>query len=650
MATSPDATTGKTITKARETVWQRARRLFRRMVLRRIRSYGPSVLVDVITGTIVFVVAALFYNVDTPNLQSQLITILLPALAGAGVYMVSSYLFGLHRRMWRYVSIYDATALLEAIVAAIAVISTLHVFAVPPFDQLPGPVIATSTFLLFFFIGGMKVVPQAIRAVQTAPLTAHKALNVLIIGAGQAGATLASRFPPNSASGYQVVGFLDDSSDKWRQRIFDRPVLGPIDMVTEWVPKLNVDLIAVAMPSASPQRIGEIITMCQQTTASIKILPGLYEMIDRQALPLYLREVNIADLLGRAVVPLQSPEARTQLAGKTVLVTGAAGSIGSEMCRQVLLNYDTAQVIALDNNETGLFDLAASLANRPQIAKLVLRIGDITDPADMQRLFATTPPHIIFHAAAYKHVPLLEDHPDQAIHTNVLGTYRMCQLARAHNVETFVFISSDKAADPINVLGASKKLGERVVETLASHRGESRTRFCSVRFGNVIGSRGSVVPLFTQQIERGGPVTVTDPETTRYFMTISEACGLVILTSALADDGGLYLLDMGEPVRIADLAAKMIRMRGLRIGEDIRIEYTSLRPGEKLHEALAAEDEKLQPTHYQKIMRISGPDLILTPVELETAFADLAARLPNDDIPHLREAMLDYARPRVRVP
>ncbi len=649
MAPSPDAATAKTTAKPRATVGQRVRRIFRRMVLRRIRSYGPSVLVDVVVGTIVFLVAALLYNVNSPALQNQLTPLLLPALASAGMYTMSSYLFGLHRRMWRYVSLYDATALLEAIVVAIAAISMLHVFTVFPFAQLPGSVIATSTFLLFFFIGGMKVVPQAIRAVQTAP-TPHKALNVLIIGAGQAGATLASRFPPNSASGYQVVGFLDDNPDKWRQRIFDRPVLGPVEMLTELVPKLNVDLVAVAMPSASPQRIGEVITLCQQTTASIKILPGLYEMIDRQSLPLYLREVNIADLLGRAVVPLQSQEARVQLAGKTVLVTGAAGSIGSELCRQALLNYDTARVIALDNNETGLFDLAASLANRPQVSKLVLRIGDITDAAGMARLFATTPPHIIFHAAAYKHVPLLEDHPDQAIHTNVLGTYRMCQLARAHNVETFVFISSDKAADPINVLGASKKLGERVVETLASHRDETRTRFCSVRFGNVIGSRGSVVPLFTQQIERGGPVTVTDPETTRYFMTISEACGLVILTSALADDGGLYLLDMGEPVRIADLAAKMIRMRGLRIGEDIRIEFTSLRPGEKMHEALAAEDEKLQPTHYQKIMRISGPDMILTPEELAAAFADLAARLPKETIARLRDAVLEHARPRVRVP
>lgn len=316
-----------------------------------------------------------------------------------------------------------------------------------------------------------------------------------------------------------------------------------------------------------------------------------------------MKKINFADLLGRDVVPLQTTEVRAVLKGQIILVTGAAGSIGSELSRQ-LLNYEPKGVIALDTNETGLFDLAESLRPHPYVACLYPYIGDITDVRGMARLFTEKRPHIIFHAAAYKHVPLLEHFPDQAIRTNVLATYHLCRLAQEHHVTNFVFVSSDKAAEPVGVMGASKRIGEMIVQSLA-RSADCETFFCAVRFGNVIGSRGSVVPVFAQQIEQGGPLTVTDPEATRYFMTIHEACKLVILALALPEQGGLYLLDMGDPVRIIDLAIKMTHLYGLRLGEDISIVYTGLRPGERLHEPLVAPNEELTPTTCGKIFCVT---------------------------------------------
>jgi FlaA1/EpsC-like NDP-sugar epimerase len=316
-----------------------------------------------------------------------------------------------------------------------------------------------------------------------------------------------------------------------------------------------------------------------------------------------MKRINFADLMGRDVIPLQTSEAQTVLQGRIILVTGAAGSIGSELSIQ-LLNYEPERVVALDTNETGLFDLAESLRSHPYAARLYPCIGDITDGRGMARLFSKERPGIIFHAAAYKHVPLLEQFPDQALRTNVLATYHLCHLAQEHHVTNFIFVSTDKAAEPIGVMGASKRVGEMIVQAFAKSA-SCVTRFSAVRFGNVIGSRGSVVPVFAQQIEHGGPLTVTDPEATRYFMTIREACELVILTVALAERGGLYLLDMGSPVRIIDLATKMLHLCGLRLGEDISILYTGLRPGERLHEPLLAPNEELTPSACDKIFCVT---------------------------------------------
>ncbi len=357
----------------------------------------------------------------------------------------------------------------------------------------------------------------------------------------------------------------------------------------------------------------------------------------------YRQPINVAELLDREVVPLRTAETYALLRGQAVLVTGAAGSIGSELCR-LILNDEPEYLIALDNNETGLFDLAESVRTHPFAERLRVCIGDITNTARMRRIFAETSPHIVFHAAAYKHVPLLEQHPIEAIRTNVLATYSLSSLARENGVARFVFISSDKAAEPVSVLGASKRIGELIVQSQGMQDVEETTSFSSVRFGNVMGSRGSVIPIFAQQIERGGPVTVTHPDATRYFMTIPEACGLVILTAAIANQSCLYLLDMGSPIRILDLATKMISSQRSSLKKDIDIVYTGLRPGECLHEKLVADDEELQPTSYSKIFCVRRQTHIPTRATITQWMQMLENKLYQEDVSMLRDSLLTMVR------
>ncbi|HLW03733.1 MAG TPA: SDR family NAD(P)-dependent oxidoreductase [Ktedonobacterales bacterium] len=610
-------------------------------LVRRVVSYGGAVALDVVTVLAAFETATLLRFMDAPQLEAELRVLFWPDLAIGGIYAVISYLIGQHRTLWRYASIKDGIRLFQAVGITLLLVNGLEIAGTAQLRVLPISVNIVGGLLSFLFLGCLKMSPRVVLAWRLAR-SRERNTRVLIVGAGDAGARLASSFLIRSMQAYEVVAFVDDDQTKWQRCIHHIPILGPIAEIPQVVKRYGIDLIAIASPAASPERISEIITLCQQTPASIKILPSLHEMLDEQSQALALREVNVADLLGREIVPLQTAEAQTFLEGKVILVTGAAGSIGSELCRQ-LITYKPAKLIALDNNETGLFDLAESLRTYAEASRLLVRIGDITNIGSMAALFAETRPHLVFHAAAYKHVPLLEEHPDQAIQTNVLGTYALCHLARRHGVGCFVFISSDKAADPINVLGASKRLGERIIQALARSEGHS-TRFCAVRFGNVIGSRGSVIPTFLKQIEQGGPVTVTDPETTRYFMTIPEACGLVILTSTMADSGGMFLLDMGRPVRIADLAVKMIRSRGLRLGRDIPIVYSGLRPGERLHELLVAPDEQLLPTSQSKISHILYEEEPQPLADIDHWIGLLQHSLGYQDSASLRGLLLDMAR------
>jgi FlaA1/EpsC-like NDP-sugar epimerase len=609
-------------------------------ILRRLHTYGLSVALDVVVVTVAYTAAAVVRAIDTPDqVSGAMQTYFVPSLLIGCLYAVVSYLLGLHRRLWQYASVRDGIRLLQAVLLTTAIVAIIDALPLQFIADLPVSMLVIGPFLSFVLLGIVKVSPRAL-ALSRTPRPSRSADNVLIVGAGEAGSALAARFLIDRSREYRVVGFLDDDRLKWSRHVQGKPVLGAISDLPAVVSQCSVDLIAIAIPSARSERISQIIELAQETSASIKLLPGLNEIAIGESRS--LREVNVADLLGRQAISLRATEATRTLAGKTILVTGAAGSIGSELCRQ-LLNLPEVTVIALDNNETGLFDLAEGIRSQQTGARLQTRVSDITDHPRMARLFEETRPQIVFHAAAYKHVPMLEDHPDQAIRVNVLGTYQLCMLARNAHVEQFVFISTDKAAAPVNVLGSSKRLGELIVQALASGD-EGRTRFSAVRFGNVIGSRGSVVPTFMRQIERGGPVTVTDPQTTRYFMTIPEACGLVILTSTLDGNGSLYLLDMGEPVRIADVAQKMIRLRGLRVDRDIAIAYTGLRPGEKLHETLAADEERLERTRNEKIFYLRSQAAAPALAMVSAWVSHLERALATEDLAQQRATLLSLVQ------
>lgn len=610
--------------------------LVNRVLLRRIRSYGVFVILDALTVTIAFEVAVTLRFMDSSRGYREALAFLLPSIAIGVLYAIVSYGWGLHRRLWRYASVQDGFALGQAVALTMVIVIGVDILAtssnvsstywyarlmrlasaqgvaLPPLPLgriLPLGVVIGGALLSLLFLGCVKLAPRVVVAMTHAS-PQRPTTRMLLVGAGQAGAVFVSRMMINSAQGYRLVACVDDNSLKWGRKIHGVPVVGSVNSIPYIAKRYAIDLIAIATPSARPERISEIIALCQQTTATIKIVPGLGDLITQTRHPIYLRDINVADALGREVAPVQPTEARELLRGKTILVTGAAGSIGSELCRQ-LLDYEVASVIALDTNETGLFDLDQRLRTQNPTVALVPWLGDIMDTQMLSQLFAQRHPDVIFHAAAYKHVPLLEQFPYQAIRTNVFGTLRLCRAALGHRVSRFVLVSTDKAAVPVNTYGATKTVSEMIVQAFAN-ASDSQTHFCAVRFGNVIGSRGSVVPLFSEQIDRGGPITLTDPNATRYFMTIPEACGLVIAAAAGAS-GGLYLLDMGSPVRIADLAEKMIRARGLRVGQDISIVTTGLRSGERLHETLVSPEEELERTQQPKISRIrhhsNHPDL-----------------------------------------
>ncbi|HEX8731941.1 MAG TPA: nucleoside-diphosphate sugar epimerase/dehydratase [Ktedonobacterales bacterium] len=615
----------------------------RHAVIRRIRSYWRAVLQDILTVALAFeTVGALRFLDRSPFPLSTVIQLAGPSLLIGVMYAIISYAYGIHRRLWRYGSLRELKQLLMAELTLVPFVAALVLLRVYPFSTVPRSVALGGLLLFPPYLAGIKILPRlyhSLVAAHTPAPVAEPRTRVLIAGAGQAAATLSQRLLASGANGYEVVGYVDDDESKWNRGLSGKPVFGPIEWIPDIVARNSVEMVAIALPSAGPERISEIIALCQTTNVNIKIQPSLHDTFGVNAQSGYLRDVDVADLIGRDVVALESDDTARLISGKTVLVTGAAGSIGSELCRQVA-RLRPQRLIALDNNETGLFDLVEGLI-RDGIPRetLVSRIGDITDADALDEIFRQARPDVVFHAAAYKHVPLLEEHPRQAARTNVLGTYYLCRAAQLYGVSRFIFISSDKAADPVNVLGESKRMGELIVQSMSQADATKKTLFSAVRFGNVIGSRGSVVPTFERQIAAGGPVTVTDPGVTRYFMTIPEACGLVLLSATMADQSSLFLLDMGEPVKIADLATKMIRLKGLRINQDIALVFTGLRPGEKMHEALTATGEHLERTRFPKILQVVDMPNPPTPELLTQWMGEFAEKAAQVDAPALRTLM-----------
>lgn len=523
--------------------------------------------------------------------------------------LVALYLSGGYRRIWARTSGHEVTVIVKATAGATLVVAGIDYFLrprpVPLSVVLVGNLIAMVGFVAVRYrsrlISGLS---WRWKAVWRSEFPDQEE-RVLIVGAGEAGQITAWRLKHrylDGHNGYEVIGFVDDDLDKQGMYVEGAPVLGMRMDIPELVVARRIDLIVVAVHNISGEAFRDILTYCEQTPARIKIVPDIFAVINGKAGAALLRDVRAEDLLGRQQVGRHEGVDLSPITGKRVLVTGAAGSIGAELCRQ-LLAFRPQELVLLDNNESGLHDLLTELKNDHGAAALVPVLADITNVRAMQRVMSRHQPEVIFHSAAFKHVPMLEHYPEEAVRVNIGGTRVVGSLACEFKVERFVLISTDKAVDPSSVMGATKRVCELLMHALAS-RCDHPTLFTSVRFGNVLGSRGSVVPTFNRQIESGGPVTVTDRDMTRYFMTIPEAVNLVLHAACLTRGDDLFMLRMGEVVRIVDLAERMIRLRGLRPYDDIPIVFTGMRPGEKLHEQLHTEAETTVPTTHPDIVQL----------------------------------------------
>jgi FlaA1/EpsC-like NDP-sugar epimerase len=520
------------------------------------------------------------------------------------------YLCGFYRRLWRYASLTDlATIVLGT--GSVAALQLVGFYFLEAY-RFPRSVIILTWLLAMVIIGGSRLWNRLHWFFKNRQINGGKSLEeweqVLIIGAGDAGEMVLRELQKRPDLGLKVVGFIDDDPEKLGRSIHGVPILGHVAAIPVLVQKHQIQQIIIAIPSASRKQKKEIIEVCRQTKAKLRILPGVYELIDGKVTINHIKEVEIEDLLGRDPAEVNIEEIAGYLRGEVVLVTGAGGSIGSELCRQIA-RFNPQKLLLLGHGENSIFEIHNELGCLfPQLNILPV-IADIQDKRRIDEIFEKYKPAVVFHAAAHKHVPLMEINPTEAVKNNVLGTLNMAEAADRYRAKRFALISTDKAVNPKSVMGATKRAAEIIVQIIGR---QSSTRFCAVRFGNVLGSRGSVVPLFKKQIARGGPVTVTHPEMTRYFMTISEAVQLIIQAGAMAEKGEIYILDMGEPVKIVDLARDMIRLSGFEPGEDIKIEFTGIRPGEKLEERLVTEEEGMVRTKHEQIFVLCS-----TPVSRE---------------------------------
>lgn len=430
----------------------------------------------------------------------------------------------------------------------------------------------------------------------------HQGLRVMIIGAGDAGCTIVKELQSSNKITKTAVCMIDDDKTKKNTYIEGVPVVGNRNDIIEMAKKYEVAEIIIAIPSLSAKAKADILNICKETKCKVKVIPGIYEFVNGTASIAKARDVEIVDLLGREQIKVNLDEILGYIERRVVLVTGGGGSIGSELCRQIA-THNPKQLIIVDIYENNAYDIQQELKINYPDANVVTLIGSIRNVSRLESVFAQYKPDIVYHAAAHKHVPLMEVSPDEAVKNNVVGTWNVARMADKYGVKKFVMISTDKAVNPTNVMGATKRICEMIVQT---YNEISKTDFVAVRFGNVLGSNGSVIPLFKRQIEAGGPVTVTDPNIIRYFMTIPEAVSLVLQAGAYAKGGEIFILDMGEPVKIDDLAKNLIRLSGYTLGVNMEIKYTGLRPGEKLYEELLMKEEGLQETD-NKLIHIGKP-------------------------------------------
>lgn len=564
------------------------------------------------------------------------------ALVYTAIWVGTFYFLGLYKKLWQYASIGELISIIGAVTfgAAANIAYTYFIMDVPALP-MPRSVFLLAWLLNIVFVGGSRLAWRLFRDYAWVPSRGGKP--VLIVGAGAAGAMVARELKSHYGNQYNLVGFVDDDPDKQHLYLYGIPVLGVRADIPDLVSAYAIQEIIVAIPSAPGRVIREIVEICRETTAQLRILPGVYELIDGKVALQQLREVQVEDLLGREPVQIDLEEIAGYLEQAVVLVTGAGGSIGSELCRQVA-RFNPSRLILLGHDENPIFETEQELRYLFPSLHLETVIADVKDRLRIDQVFSLYKPQVVFHAAAHKHVPLMEANPGEAMKNNILGTYNVALTAGNHGANTFVLISTDKAVNPTSIMGATKRVAEMVIQSL---NGTNNTRYVAVRFGNVLGSRGSVIPTFKEQIARGGPVTVTHPEMTRYFMTIPEAVQLVIQAGAMAKGGEIFVLDMGKPVKIIDLAYDLIRLSGLEPEVDIEIKFIGMRPGEKLYEELLTAEEGTTATKHKRIFvakpngvnpaviedlinRIADPNFLPTDAEAETLLSNIVPEMQRN--------------------
>jgi len=594
------------------------------------------VLLDIVLINISIAVAYLLrFDGDYKNIPPEILSNIGFVFVFATIVKVVCFaLFKLYSSLWRYASIYEMINIVGA-----AFIGNVIVLAYVFIDRVlagrdiilvkitvPAGIFIITILTDIFFIGGSRFAYRVFRRIVKGEVIRLKnSKRVMIIGGGNAGAAIIKELKLHPELNSVPVAIIDEDKYKIGKEINGVPIVGGNKDIMDTIIRRKIDEVIIAIPSAENKVINEIYNECSKTSCKVKILPSVVQLIDETVVMQKIRDVNIEDLLGREPVKLDIEGITSYITGKVVLVTGGGGSIGSELCRQIA-SFRPKHLVILDNYENNAYDIQNELLFQYPDLCLSTIIANIREKHRMDSIFKKYRPNVVFHAAAHKHVPLMEANPTEAIKNNVFGTLNVAECADKYGVKRFVLISTDKAVNPTNIMGATKRIAEMIIQAVNKN---SSTEFVAVRFGNVLGSNGSVIPLFKRQIEQGGPVTVTHPEVTRFFMTIPEAVQLVIQAGAMAKGGEIFVLDMGQPVKIFDLARNLIKLSGFEPDEDIKIEVTGLRPGEKLYEELLLDEEGRQSTANDKIF-------VAQPV-----FTDLA--LLRREIDHLKEVIMTDA-------
>ncbi len=554
-------------------------------------------VITVIAASFLSLLVRYEFNIDTiPDMFLQPVMRAIPV--NIVITVLIFHFFRLYSSLWAFAGETELQNLvLACVLSGVAAIPVLQVFRFSGSQAVPKSYYFLYVFFLISFVFASRFSYRFLRSLKHRNENRTNSTQVMIVGAGEAGNIIIKEILGSHYSTMVIRCIIDDDKEKWGHYIQGIKVVGGRDKIPEYADSLHIDEIILAIPSASTKVRREILEICNTTGCKMRTLPGMYQLINGDVSVSRLRDVEVEDLLGREPVQIDIDSIIGYVQDKVVLVTGGGGSIGSELCRQIA-GHKPAQLIIVDIYENNAYDIQQELKAAHPDLNLVVLIASVRNTSRISWIFETYHPDIVYHAAAHKHVPLMEDSPCEAVKNNVFGTWKTAMAAAQNGTERFVLISTDKAVNPTSIMGATKRICEMIIQTFNNHYD---TNFVAVRFGNVLGSNGSVIPLFRKQIAAGGPVTVTDPNIIRYFMTIPEAVSLVLQAGAYAKGGEIFVLDMGEPVRILDLAENLIRLSGYRVGEDIEIRFTGLRPGEKLYEEMLMSEEGLKDTANRQI-------------------------------------------------